>query len=116
MNCNISNIISPSGSSDGIIFSLPVPGKHDSIVIGVGTMTINSGASYPSQNISLVTKIYNHNTANCRLWYSADNGTTTDRQTYLENDFLPTLFGSNVTWNGYLNGIDISFNFTYEIL
>jgi len=36
-------------------------------------------------------------------------------QTYLENDYLPTFFGSTVTWNGYSGGVDISFNFTYEI-
>ena len=120
--CNISNIVSPTGASNSIIFSLPLTGTADSIVIGSGTLTINSSASYPSQSISLVTTIYSRNNggsgpANCRLWYSANNGVTTDRQTYLENDYLPTpLGGSTVTWNGYSGGVDISFNFAYEIL
>jgi len=122
VNCNISNIVSPTGVSDSILFSLPLSGTVNSIVVGSGILTINSSGSYPSQSVSLITKISSYNNegdgpAICRLWYTANNGTTTDRQSYLENDYLPTpLGGENVTWNGYSGGVDISFNFTYEIL
>jgi hypothetical protein len=120
LNCNISNIVSPTGASSSISFSLPLTGVANNLVAGSGVLTINSGASYPSQNISLVSKISNYNSggsgpALCSLWYTANNGTSTDRQTYLENDYLPTTFGDSVTWNGYSGGVDISFNFSYEI-
>jgi hypothetical protein len=118
--CNISNVVSPTGASNSINFTLPLPGTSNSIVVGSGILTINSSASYPSQSVTLIPKISDYNSgaegpAICRLWYSANNGTTTDRQTYLENDYLPTPFGATVTWNGYSGGVDISFNFTYEI-
>jgi len=120
LNCNISNIVSPTGASSSILFSLPLTGVANNLVTGSGVLTINSGVSYPSQNISLVSKISNYNSggsgpALCSLLYTADNGTSTDRQTYLENDYLPTTFGDSVTWNGYSGGIDVSFNFSYEI-
>ena len=114
-------ILSATGSDGNLIWQSGLTGTVDSIVVGSGTLTINSSGSYPSQSVSLVTKISSRNNggdgpANCRLWYTANNGTTTDRQTYLENDYLPTYFGTTVTWNGYSGGVDISFNFTYEIL
>jgi hypothetical protein len=121
VKCNITNIVFPAeASSSSIRFSLPLTGIDNDEVVGSGTLTVDSIDSYPSQNVLLVTKISEYSeggegTAICQLWYSANNGTTTDRQTYLENDYLPTSLGSTVAWNGYSGGIDICFNFAYEI-
>jgi hypothetical protein len=120
VNCNISNVVVPEGASSSILFSLPLTGTNNGLAVGSGTLTIDSTESYPIQTVLLVTKISDYNDggegpAICELWYTANNGTTTDRQTCLENDYLPTSLGSTVTWNGYSGGVDISFNFSYEI-
>ena len=118
VKCNISNIVVPEGASSSILFSLPLIGTNNGLAVGSGTLSVDTIESYPSQTVLLVTKISDYGgegPAICELWYTANNGTTTDRQTCLENDYLPTPLGSTVTWNGYSGGVDISFNFNYEI-
>lgn len=120
VSLNITNIT--GGSSNSIYFSLPVPSKNDGdIIVGSGTLSVNpTDSGYPYDSLVLSTQIANTGVisppASCRLWYSANNGSGTGSQTYLEDNYLPTPIGTTVLWSAYGSaGTNVTFNFTYEI-
>jgi hypothetical protein len=120
VKCNISNIVAPVGTSNSVFFKLPINASTASssdTTIGAGTLSVDDGSGYPDKTVTLVNQLYTGGNNDVRLWYSGDNSAIVgnDQQTYLENDHLPTTFGPSVTWNGYSGGVNISFNFTYEI-
>ncbi len=120
VKCNISNIVAPVGTSNSVFFKLPINASTSTlsdVAIGSGTLSVDDGGGYPDRSITLTSQLYSGGNNDLRLWYSADNSPIVGngQQTYLENDYLPTLFGPTVSWNGYSGGVNITFNFTYEI-
>ena len=120
VKANISNIVAPVGTTNSIFFKLPInaaTSAYSDIAIGAGSLSIDDGGGYPDRTITLTAQLYSGGVDDVRLWYSADNSSSVgnDKQTYLENDYLPPLFGPTLSWGGHSGGVNITFNFTYEI-
>ena len=96
------------GTSDPIIISTPIANHTSSVTCGSGM--IISGTSITNRDVNCLLSVY---VSSSNFYFTCNSINNTDTNTMLNTEYLPTIFGNNVSWS---TSYTLSFSFSFNTI